>query len=110
MNFISNEHMTSSNKLSKRNREADEQKLKISLNNFFRDDVNKSSSIPNANILSTGLRLSYDDDERNSSVTSASESMSTLPAILSLGHNLKSEIDSQKDELNRYIRIQVGLL
>lgn len=113
MNYISNEHISNSNRPSKRSKEAEDtsrrQKPQISLNNFFQDDVDKSSCIPNANVISTGLRLSYDDDERNSSVTSASENMSTLPVVLSLGDNLRTEIDSQEEELNRYIRVQVSI-
>lgn len=113
MNYISNEHISSSNRPSKRSKEAEDtsrhQKLQISLNNFFQDDVDKSACIPNANVISTGLRLSYDDDERNSSVTSASENMSTLPVVLSLDDKLRTEIDSQEEELNRYIRVQVSI-
>ncbi|KAM3706345.1 hypothetical protein ACB098_03G145400 [Castanea mollissima] len=54
-----------------------------------------------------GLRLSYDDDERNSSVTSASGSMTAAPSIiLSLGDNIRTELDRQKEEFDQYIKIQ----
>lgn len=111
VNYISSEHMSASNRPSKRSKEAEDtsrqQKLQISLNSFFQCHVDKSSCIPNANVISTGQRLSYDDDKQNSSVTSASENMSTLPVILSLGDNLRTEFDNQEEELNRYIMVQV---
>lgn len=86
-----------------------QQKLQISLNyNLCHDEADRSASIPNLNPVSTGLRLSYDDDERNSSVTSASGSMTTAPPIiLSLGDNIRAELDRQKEELDQYMKIQV---
>ncbi|XP_021635212.2 probable BOI-related E3 ubiquitin-protein ligase 2 isoform X2 [Hevea brasiliensis] len=85
-----------------------QQKLQISLNyNIWQDEADRSASIPNPNPVSTGLRLSYDDDERNSSVTSASGSMTAAPSIiLSLGDNFKTELDQQKEEFDQYIKIQ----
>ncbi|CAN1310905.1 Probable BOI-related E3 ubiquitin-protein ligase 3 [Linum perenne] len=57
--------------------------------------------------VSTGLRLSYDDEERNSSLTSASGSMTAKPSmILSLGDNIRTELDRQKEEFDQYIKIQ----
>ncbi|XP_058194305.1 E3 ubiquitin-protein ligase BOI [Rhododendron vialii] len=113
VNFFGNEHETpvllQPNKLS---REAEnisrQQKLQISLNyNLCHDEADRSASIPNLNPVSTGLRLSYDDDERNSSVTSASGSMTTAPPIiLSLGDNIRAELDRQKEELDQYMKIQ----
>lgn len=86
-----------------------QQRLQISLNyNVCQDDADRSASIPNPNPVSTGLRLSYDDDERNSSVTSASGSMTaTPPIILSLGDNIRTELDRQQEELDQYIKLQV---
>ncbi|KAF2286680.1 hypothetical protein GH714_023526 [Hevea brasiliensis] len=85
-----------------------QQKLQISLNyNICQDEADRSASIPNPNPVSTGLRLSYDDDERNSSVTSASGSMTVAPSIiLSLGDNIRTELDRQKEEFDQYIKIQ----
>lgn len=97
----------------KRGRETEEfsrhQKLQISLNsNICQEEADRSASIPKPNPVSTGLRLSYDDDERNSSVTSASGSMTAAPPIiLSLGDNIRAELDRQKEEFNQYIKIQV---
>ncbi|OVA16974.1 zinc finger protein [Macleaya cordata] len=112
VNYVANEHIPALSRPTKRSRDADDitrqQKLQISLNNnFFQEEADRSASIPNANPVSTGLRLSYDDDERNSSVTSASGNMvATLPVIMSLGDNLRTEMDRQKEEFDHYIRVQ----
>uniref|UniRef100_A0A2N9IRA0 RING-type domain-containing protein n=1 Tax=Fagus sylvatica TaxID=28930 RepID=A0A2N9IRA0_FAGSY len=112
VNFFGNEHITPMLRPNKRGREMEDisrqQKLQISLNyNAFQDEADRSASIPNPNPVSTGLRLSYDDDERNSSVTSASGSMTAAPSmILSLGDNIRTELDRQKEEFDQYIKIQ----
>lgn len=112
VNYFGNEHMTPMLRPNKRGREAEDfsrqQKLQISLNyNICQDEADRSASIPNPNPVSTGLRLSYDDDERNSSVTSASGSMTAAPSIiLSLGDNIRTELDRQKEEFDQYIKIQ----
>ncbi|XXG84014.1 hypothetical protein AAC387_Pa10g1631 [Persea americana] len=110
VNYIGNDHDTSLNRPMKRGRETEDimrqHKLQISLNNFYQDEADRSASIPNPTAVSTGLRLSYDDDELNSSVTSASGNKATLPVMLSLGDNVKFEIDRQKEEFDHYIRLQ----
>ncbi|XP_065873972.1 BOI-related E3 ubiquitin-protein ligase 1 isoform X2 [Euphorbia lathyris] len=111
VNYFGNEHMTPMLRPNKRGREAEDfnrqQKLQISLNYNIQDEADRSASIPNPNPVSTGLRLSYDDDERNSTVTSASGSMTVAPSmILSLGDNIRSELDRQKEEFDQYIKIQ----
>ncbi|CAL5396116.1 unnamed protein product [Camellia sinensis] len=112
VNYFGNEHNPPMLWPNKRSREAENmsrrQKLQISLNySVCHDEADLSASIPNQNPVSTGLRLSYDDDERNSSVTSASGSMTAAqPIILSLGDNIRIELDQQKEELNQYIKIQ----
>ncbi|KAK1301734.1 hypothetical protein QJS10_CPB12g00163 [Acorus calamus] len=109
-NYITNDHISSLNRPNKRIREAEDlsrqKRLHISLNPFVPDEVDRPVSISNQNGVSTGLRLSYDDDERNSSITTASGSISALPIIMSLGDNLRTEIDRQKEEFDHYIRIQ----
>ncbi|KAJ6795761.1 putative BOI-related E3 ubiquitin-protein ligase 3 isoform X1 [Iris pallida] len=109
-NYIGNNNISSINQPSKRTRESEEvamqHKLQISLNNLYQDEADRSASIPNPNAVSTGLRLSYDDDEHNSSVTTASGSMPPLPVIMSLGDNLRTEIERQKEEFDQYIRVQ----
>ena len=113
VNYFGNEHITPMLQRNKRGREMEDisrqQKLQISLNyNACQDEADRSGSIPNPNVVSTGLRLSYDDDERNSSVTSASGSMTAAPSIiLSLGDNITTELDRQKEEFNQFIKIQV---
>ncbi|KAG6655016.1 E3 ubiquitin-protein ligase BOI isoform X1 [Carya illinoinensis] len=112
VNYFGNEHITPIIRPSKRGREMEDisrqQKLQISLNyNPCQDEADRSASIPNAYPVSTGLRLSYDDDERNSSVTSASGSMTATPSIiLSLGENIRTELDRQKEEFDHFIKIQ----
>ncbi|XP_050905464.1 probable BOI-related E3 ubiquitin-protein ligase 3 isoform X2 [Lathyrus oleraceus] len=90
---------------------SNQQRLQISLNyNARQDELGRSASIPNPNHVSTGLRLSYDDDERNSTVTSASGSITTTPSIiLSLGDNIRTELDRQQEDLDQYIKLQEQL-
>ncbi|KAJ6826182.1 putative BOI-related E3 ubiquitin-protein ligase 3 isoform X1 [Iris pallida] len=108
-NYIGN-NISSITRPSKRTRESEDvamqHKLQISLNNIYQDEADRSASIPNPNAVSTGLRLSYDDDEHNSSVTTASGSMPSLPIIMSLGDNLRTEIERQTEEFDQYIRVQ----
>ncbi|XP_048322465.1 E3 ubiquitin-protein ligase BOI isoform X1 [Ziziphus jujuba] len=112
VNYFGNEHITPILRPNKRSREMEDisrqQKLQISLNyNVCQDEADRSASIPNPNPVSTGLRLSYDDDERNSSVTSASGSMTAAPSIIySLGDNIRTELDRQKEEFDQYMKIQ----
>ncbi|XP_061353593.1 E3 ubiquitin-protein ligase BOI-like [Gastrolobium bilobum] len=112
VNYFGNEHISSMIRPNKRSKELEDiskqQKLQISLNyNVCQDEADGSASIPNPNPVSTGLRLSYDDDERNSSVTSASGSMTATPSIiLSLGDNIRTALDRQQEELDQYIKLQ----
>ncbi|CAN1852900.1 Probable BOI-related E3 ubiquitin-protein ligase 3 [Linum perenne] len=112
VNYFGSEHISPMVHPNKRSREADDfgrqQKLQISLNyNICQDEVDRSASVVNPNAVSTGLRLSYDDEERNSSLTSASGSMTAKPSmILSLGDNIRTELDRQKEEFDQYIKIQ----
>ncbi|ERN02360.1 hypothetical protein AMTRI_Chr03g47610 [Amborella trichopoda] len=110
VNYGGNDHASAYNRPNKRGRESDAitrpQKLHMSLNNYHQDQADHSSNNPNSNAVSTGLRLSYDDEEPNSSVSSASGSMHALPLIASIGDSLKAEINRQRDEFEHYIRIQ----
>ncbi|XP_029124387.1 BOI-related E3 ubiquitin-protein ligase 1 isoform X3 [Elaeis guineensis] len=110
VNNIGNNYVSALNCSNKRRRETEDigrwHKLQISLNNFSQDEADHSPGIPNPNAVSTGLRLSYDDDEHNSSITSASGSLPSFPVVMSLGDNLRTEIDCQKEEFDHYIRIQ----
>ncbi|PKA62042.1 hypothetical protein AXF42_Ash018267 [Apostasia shenzhenica] len=80
--------------------------LQISLNNLFNEEADRSTSVPNVNTVSTGLRLFYDDEERHSSVTTASGSMSALPLTLALLDKLGPEIERQNEEFNCYLKFQ----
>lgn len=86
-----------------------QKKPQISLNqNFYHDEYDRPSSIPTPHHVSTGLKLSYDDEERNSSITSASASMTLAPSIMSsFGDSITNELDRHKEEFERYIMIQV---
>lgn len=112
--FTGNQHATTVERPVKRSREVEsisrQEKHHISLNDkVHQDEGGQHCSIMNPNPVSTGLRLSYEDDEHNSSVTSACENISgAIPHILSLGDNLKLEIDRQKEEFDQYMRIQEG--
>lgn len=112
INYSTREHNSPIFRPNKRPREVDpnfmQKKLQISLNhNFYHDD---SSSIPNPHHVSTGLKLSYDDEERNSSITSASASMTLAPSIMSsFGDTVTNELDRHREELERYMMIQVLL-
>ncbi|XP_020099798.1 probable BOI-related E3 ubiquitin-protein ligase 2 isoform X3 [Ananas comosus] len=82
-------------------------KLQISLGNFGQDEADRiAMGFRNPNAVSTGLRLSYDDDEHNSSITSASGSMTSLPIMMSISDDLRAEIDRQNEEFDNYIKIQ----
>lgn len=111
--FTGNQHATTVERPVKRSREVEsisrQEKHHISLNDkVHQDEGGQHCSIMNPNPVSTGLRLSYEDDEHNSSVTSACENISgAIPHILSLGDNLKLEIGRQKEEFDQYMRIQV---
>ncbi|CAL0311895.1 unnamed protein product [Lupinus luteus] len=111
INYFGNEHINSMSQPTKRSSEMENiskhQKLQISLNyNICQDDANRSGIIPNRNPVSTGLRLSYDDDEHNSSVTSSGSISATPSIMLSLGDNIRAELDRQQDELDQYIKLQ----
>ncbi|KAL9271684.1 E3 ubiquitin-protein ligase BOI-like protein [Drosera capensis] len=112
VNYFGNEQNSTMLRPDKRAREADDlsmqQKLQISLNyNIYQDEVDRSANIQNQNPVSTGLRLSYDDHEQNSSVTSASGSMTAGSSILfPLGDNLRTELERQKEEFDQYIKLQ----
>ncbi|EFH68847.1 hypothetical protein ARALYDRAFT_471187 [Arabidopsis lyrata subsp. lyrata] len=100
----------------KRGREAEsisnniqrQQKLQMSLN-YNHNNISVREEVPKENLVSTGLRLSYDDDERNSSVTSASGSIvAASPIFQSLDDSLRIDLHRQKDELHQFIKIQAA--
>ncbi|GLJ40559.1 hypothetical protein SUGI_0836970 [Cryptomeria japonica] len=63
--------------------------------------------LPNPTQVSTGLRLAYDDDEQpNSSVTSASENLDNLNLLRFFDEDLSTEMNRQKSEFERYMRLE----
>nr|XP_043608653.1 BOI-related E3 ubiquitin-protein ligase 1-like [Erigeron canadensis] len=112
VNYSAREHRSPGFQSNKRPREAEDncmqKKLQISLNNnYYHEDPDYPSSILNPHHVSTGLKLSYDDEERNSSITSASASMTLTPSIMSsFGDSMTTELDRHKEEFERYVMIQ----
>ncbi|XP_071693773.1 BOI-related E3 ubiquitin-protein ligase 1-like isoform X2 [Rutidosis leptorrhynchoides] len=110
VNYSSKEHNNPAFQSNKRPREVEanftQKKRQISLNhNVYHEDSDRPSSILNPHHVSTGLKLSYDDEERNSSITSASASIG--PSIMSsFGDSITTELDRHREELDRYIMIQ----
>ncbi|PWA81175.1 Zinc finger, RING-type [Artemisia annua] len=105
INFVGNEQTMASSRPIKRAREQEpmstQQKSYISLNNNFCHDT------MNPNPVSTGLKLSYEEDQGNSSVTSISENMKALqPVNHSLANSIKFEMGRQKQVIDHYVKVQ----
>uniref|UniRef100_A0A1J3CBZ0 Putative BOI-related E3 ubiquitin-protein ligase 3 n=1 Tax=Noccaea caerulescens TaxID=107243 RepID=A0A1J3CBZ0_NOCCA len=117
VNFFANENLNVPMiRPNKRGREAEDfhnlqrqQKLQISLN-YNHNNVGVREEVPKENLVSTGLRLSYDDDERNSSATSASGSLvaAASPIFQSLDDSHRVDLHRQKDELDQFMKIQAA--
>nr|KAJ0187119.1 hypothetical protein LSAT_V11C900461420 [Lactuca sativa] len=112
VNYSGREHNSLAFWPNKRSREVEtnlmQKKLPISLNQkLYNEEYDHPSSIPNPHTLSTGLKLSYDDEERNSLITSASGSMTgAAPLMSSFGDSFTIELDRQNEELERYVMLQ----
>ncbi|KAF8044901.1 hypothetical protein N665_6042s0001, partial [Sinapis alba] len=119
VNYFANDNLVPMVRPNKRGRGAEsisnnniqrqqQQQLQMSLNynhNVLQEEV------PKENLVSTGLRLSYDDEERNSSVTSASGSIvaaAASPFSQSLDDSLRIHLHRQKDELDQFLKIQAA--
>ncbi|CAH8251842.1 unnamed protein product [Arabidopsis lyrata] len=116
VNYFANDTLVPMIRPNKRGREAEsisnniqrQQKLQMSLN-YNHNNISVREEVPKENLVSTGLRLSYDDDERNSSVTSASGSIvAASPIFQSLDDSLRIDLHRQKDELHQFIKIQAA--
>ncbi|CAM0947248.1 unnamed protein product [Alopecurus aequalis] len=86
---------------------ADEKKLmlQMSLNNH-------ADGLPcngNSSAVSTGLKLSNEDNERNSSTTSGSGSMS-LPTTTPFVGDIMAEMEKGNKEIDNYFRVEVEQL
>lgn len=97
----------------KRGRDAEniamQHKLQISLNNnnnMGLDEADPPVRMPTHNQVSTGLRLSYDDEEHNSTVTSSGSLGTPSSVMLSLSDGIKAELDNQKREFDQYLKTQ----
>lgn len=82
-------------------------KLQMSLSNYHQEEAGRLTHVGNPSAVSTGLRLSYEDDERNSSITSGSGSMSSLPTTMSFADDLMAQMDKENKEISHYLRLQV---
>lgn len=102
---MGNEQATDSTRPFKRTRESGPvstlQNFNISLNNNFCQDYPTP--------VSTGLKLSYEDDSHNSSVTSINENLKAFhPVTHSLANSIKLEMDRQKELVDHYVKVQVN--
>lgn len=81
-----------------------------SFDNNCQNDAAQARNMLKQIPVSTGLKLSYGEEEPNSSISSPGESMRVnLSSILSQSHNnnLQSEFARQSNEFDQYIMIQV---
>ncbi|WZZ57111.1 hypothetical protein YC2023_057218 [Brassica napus] len=117
VNYFANDNLVPMVRPNKRGREAEsisnnnniqrQHQLQMSLN-YNHNNYNAQEEVPKENLVSTGLRLSYDDEERNSSVTSASGSIvAASPFSQSLDDSLRIHLHRQKDELDQFLKFQV---
>ncbi|KAL9239605.1 hypothetical protein vseg_013914 [Gypsophila vaccaria] len=85
-------------------------KLPVTLNDGVGQDEGGKARIVWKQVpvpVSTGLKLSYGEEEHNSSISSAGESaMVNLSSILSHHDNLQIDLAQQTNELDQYIKIQ----
>lgn len=84
-------------------------KLQMSLNDYHQQNADRLARVGNPSAVSTGLRLSYEDDEHNSSTTSGSGSMTSLPASMSSVDDLMAELDKENKEISYYLKLQVNI-
>lgn len=81
-------------------------KLQMSLNDYHQQNADRLAHVGNPSAVSTGLRLSYEDDEHNSSITSGSGSMTSLPTTMTSVDDLMAELDKENKEISYYLRLQ----
>uniref|UniRef100_A0A7C9FE86 Uncharacterized protein n=1 Tax=Opuntia streptacantha TaxID=393608 RepID=A0A7C9FE86_OPUST len=83
-------------------------KLPVTLrDNPYLEEAGRSRSMLQQIPVSTGLRLSYGEEEHNSSLSSAGESKTVnLSSTLAHSDILQTELVRQNDELDQYIRVQ----
>ncbi|XP_073144631.1 BOI-related E3 ubiquitin-protein ligase 1-like isoform X2 [Henckelia pumila] len=111
-NCRSNEHAPTRNGFNKRLREENpvfmQHKLHISsAKNYGPNEVGQMGNLQNLNPVSTGLKLSCEEEEHSSSATYASEHMkNVVPGIFYLDSTLRMEMGLQAQEFDRYAKLQ----
>ncbi|CAN7098122.1 hypothetical protein BRARA_F00712 [Brassica rapa] len=115
VNYFANDNLVPMVRPNKRGREAESISNNISIQrqHQLQMSLNYNHSVQEEalkeNLVSTGLRLSYDDEERNSSVTSASGSIvAASPFSQSLDDSLRIHLHRQKNELDQFLKIQAA--
>ncbi|KAD2806040.1 hypothetical protein E3N88_39417 [Mikania micrantha] len=111
INFVGNDNATALSRPVKRARELEpeftQQKLQRSFNNLCQEDTDLTKTTMNPIHVSTGLKLSYGDDERNYSITSVNENLRALPPVAhSLSNSIQLELDCQNKILDHYVKVQ----
>ncbi|KAK1422350.1 hypothetical protein QVD17_25403 [Tagetes erecta] len=111
INFVGNDLVTGSSRPVKRVREVGteytQQKLQRSLNTFCQDAAGLTRTTLNPNHVSTGLKLAYGEDERNSSLTSVNANLRALhPVTQSLTGHIQLEMDCHNKILEHYVKVQ----
>ncbi|KAI4970486.1 hypothetical protein ZWY2020_001400 [Hordeum vulgare] len=76
----------------------------MSLNNFHAGDADRLACTGNSSVVSTRLKLSYEDNERNYSFTCGSGSMSSLTSMMPFGHDIMTEMEKGNKEIDYYLR------
>uniref|UniRef100_A0A0A9DUK2 RING-type domain-containing protein n=1 Tax=Arundo donax TaxID=35708 RepID=A0A0A9DUK2_ARUDO len=108
-NYTGNNHLSVMNQARNTNIDTGDEKqlkLQMSLNNYHQQDAERLARLGNPSAVSTGLKLSYKDDEHNSSITSGSGSMSSLPTNMSFVDDLMAEMEKENKEISYCLRLQ----
>lgn len=111
-NYTGNTHLPVMNQARTTNIDAGTEKLlklQMSLNDYHQQNADRLARVGNPSAVSTGLRLSYEDDEHNSSITSGSGSMTSLPTTMSSVDDLMAELDKENREISYYLKLQVNI-
>lgn len=108
-NYIANNHLSAMNQERNTNNDVGHEKqlnLQMSLNYFPVENLDRLARIGNPSAVSTGLRLSYENNE-HTSITSGSGNMSSLPIMASFVDEVMAELDKENKEFNCYFGLQV---
>ncbi|KAG8076672.1 hypothetical protein GUJ93_ZPchr0006g45001 [Zizania palustris] len=108
--YAVNNHLSAMNQERNTNNNMGDEKqlnLQMSLNYIPLENVGQLTCIGNPRVVSTGLRLSYDNNEHTSSVTSGSGSMSSLPNMSSSVGDVMAELEKETKEFNYSFGLQV---